>query len=734
MAVPPFAGETPEDGGPWRVWLREAGAGSNAGLVAGAQTLTHGVIAFAPLGLGMAETGLAIALASSAAAGLCVTAFAATRPLIGTTTASTALVTGSLLAAARPATMEAGILLAMLLATLAGLHMLAMARLGVARLALHIPAPVMVGVTNAVAALILVGQAPVALGLAPGQPMAADAIQAGSLCVAALAVLLTLRPPPLVPAPVAALAAATLLHHGLAWWGIGTGPVVEVAPMPGHVVAAVRGAAEAWRELADWPGLAARLPVAALSLALVAMAESLTAAAALREVSGRRSDPRKDALGAGAGMLAAGLLGGVPGSVLTSASLACQAWGGMGRISMAVRATVAVLALLVAGPLIATLPFAALAGTLMGTMLRLARVRPLLPGRGPGQARRAADAAVIVAVVATALLFGLIVAILAGVLLSVAIFTVAMAQTTLRRVIANPAGRSRVRRPAGDVRLLQETGGRIVVLELQGAIFFGSAEGILAQVERVRAAGAAIVILDVSRVTRIDMSGGQRLIELCRAAPGQVLIAPVRRGGRAALEFDMLRLRQSLPAASAFPSIAAAVEAAEDILLAGRGGAGGAVLDGPGALAALGLPPGAVDALLPRMVPCSFAPGAAILRQGEAADAAFLLLEGEVEISVASPSDRQEPTRLAVLVPGVLFGEAALLGGGRRTADATARGAVRCLRLTAEGAAALRHDAPDAAWLLLEAVARQLAANLAAANRSIDQLEDEDAATAQHRA
>ncbi len=708
-----------------RQWPRELRAGANAGLVAAAQTLTHGMLAFAPLGPSAAETGLAIALASSAAAGVCVTALASTRPLVGTTTASTALVTGSLLATARPATVEAGILLAMLLALLAGLLMIAMARLGLARLALHIPAPVTVGVTNAVAAVILVGQTPVALGIAPGQPFSANALHAASMAVAALAIALTLRPLPLVPAPVAALALATLLHHGLVAAGIAVGPAVGVAPMPMHVAAGLLGAADSWRVLIDWPGLATQLPVAALSLALVAMAESLTAAAALREHSGRRADPRQDAFGVGAAMVAAGAMGGAPGSVLTSASLACQAWGGGGRISMAVRAAIAAMALLFAGPLIATLPFAALAGVLMGTMLRLARLRPMVPGRGAGQARRAADAGVIAAVVATALLFGLIVAILVGVVLSVAIFTVAMAQTTLRRAISNPTGRSRVRRPVEDVRLLQDLGNRILVMELQGAIFFGSADGIVARADRARAAGAEIVILDLSRVTRIDMSGGQRLVELCRNARGAVLLAPVRRGSRVAMELDMLRM--DLLPASIFPSMAAAVEAAEDHLLAGRGTPGGARLEAAQALSTLGLPAGAVDALLPHLVPCSFAPGTTILRQGEAADAAYLLLQGEVEISVAGAAG-QAPTRLAVLVPGVLFGEAALMGGGRRTADATARGEVRCVRLAAVGAEALRRDAPDAAWLLLEAAARQLAANLAAANRIIDQIEGDDAA------
>ena len=708
-----------------RHWLREGGAGTHAGLVAAAQTLTHAMIAFAPLGAAAAETAMAIALAASAAAGLCVAALAATRPLIGTTTASTALVTGALLATMRPATVEAGILLAMLLAALAGLLVLALARTGLARLALHIPAPVSAGVTNGVVVLILVGQAPVALGLAPGEALAAAAVQPASIAVAALAVVVSLRRLPVMPAPLVALLLASVLHHGFEQAGIAVGPTVSVAPQLGHV-AAVPAALGAWHGLPPWRDLLAHGPMAALSLALIAVAETLTAAATVRERSGRRADPRRDAQATGAAMLAGSALGGMPGSILTSATLICQALGGAGRIAMLSRAAVALLVLALAGKLLALLPFAALAGVLMGTMLRLAQPGQLIPVPGPGRARRAGDAAVVATVVISALVFGLVAAILVGVLLSVVIFTVAMAQSAVRRSMANPAGRSRVRRPEQDVRLLREVGERILVLELQGALFFGSAEGILAHVGRHQALGAEVVILDLNRVTRIDQSGGLRLVELCVGAHGAVLLAPVHPASRAGLELEALGLTGRLPPGTAFPTMAAAVEAAEErLLLARRHAAPGSYLDGPGALAALGLPAASQEAVLAHMTTCFFAAGATILRQDDPADAAYLLLEGEVEISVPAAPGRP-PTRLAVLVPGVLFGEAALTGGGRRSADARARSTVRCLCLTAADAAALRQQTPEAAWLLLEATARQLAANLAVANRSIDQLEGGD--------
>ncbi|MCC7284104.1 MAG: SLC26A/SulP transporter family protein [Acetobacteraceae bacterium] len=704
----------------------EIAAGVGTGIVVSAQALTHGMIAFAPLGPAAAGFGLAAALAASVAAGLAATLFAASRPLIGTTTAATALVTAGMLAAAQPATAQAGVLLAMLLAVLAGALMLLLLAARLAPLATLIPAPVTVGMLNAIVVLVLLGQAPVAAGQPPGVGWQSDGLQPASLAVAGLAVLLMRRPVPLLPAPVAALAGACALHHLLAALGVGLGPVVGAAPTLARLAEGLHSAVAAAGQLPPAGDLTALLLPAALPLAILASVEGATAGAALRERSGRPGRPGRDLLACATGMLAGGLAGGAPATGLSSATLTCHRLGGRGRLAMALRAGVTALVLIAAGPLVAPLPYAALAGLLAGAVLPLFQGRMLWPGGGPHRARHLSDALVVATVTVTGAVLGLVAAVAAGVALSMVIFVVAMSRATIRRTIQNPTGRSRMRRPAGDATLLRNQGGRIVLVELEGAIFFGSAERIVTHAGRLRTGGAEMVILDLGRVTRIDMSGGLRLLELCRGAPGALLLAPLHPGARALAELESLGLAARLPAGTGFPSIAAAVEVAEDRLLAdSRGTAHGDAMDGSAALAALGLP-GAVHAdVLSRMTPCAFGTGAAILRQGEAADRAFLLLQGDVVISIADASGR-EPTRLAVLAPGVLFGEAALLGGGRRSADATARGDVRCLRLTAADAEALRRQAPVAAWHLLEAVARQLAANLAVANRTLDQLEGDD--------
>jgi MFS superfamily sulfate permease-like transporter len=698
---------------------REAGAGATLGLITATQSLVHGLIAFGTLGPEAASLGIAAALAASAAVGLVVASLSATRPLAAGTSAITALVTASFLAAAAPASLAEAMALAMLLAGLAGLLVLAASAAGLGRLAGLVPAPVTIGLVNAGVVLILLGQTPLALGLQPGEGLGAAPLHPGSLLVglAAAAVMsLRLR---IVPSSVVALAGGTAVHQALTAAGIPLGLTIGNAPTPPVLIAGIGAALQVMPQLLAQEGLAARLLPAALSLAVLVVLEAVVGITAMRDRTGRRADERRDLLSVGAGCLAAALAGGFPGTVLGTGSLAFWRQGGRGRPGLILRAAVCLACIATAGPVIAALPFAALAGTLIGYSLPMFVWRPLLPRRGPGFARRAADALMIAVIVVGGVFFGLAAAIGIGVLLSVIVFTGSMAQSVIRRSIRGPVGRSRVRRPAEDVALLAREGHRIELLEIEGALFFGTADRLLEQIARSRRAGVEIVVLDLERVTRIDTTGGQRLAEACRAG-GRVLVAPLHPGARAAAELAAIGLGDAVPAASAWPTVADALEAAEDALLATlRGDGEGAGRAGEEALAALGLPAEAIGPVLSRMQPCRFAPGEQILRAGEASDAAYLLLSGQTLVSL--PQREGGPaTRLAVLAPGTVFGELALLGAERRTADVTARGEVLCLRLAVSDAHALRAENPDAAWHLLIAVARQTAANLTAANAALN--------------
>ena len=83
-----------------------------------------------------------------------------------------------------------------------------------------------------------------------------------------------------------------------------------------------------------------------------------------------------------------------------------------------------------------------------------------------------------------------------------------------------------------------------------------------------------------------------------------------------------------------------------------------------------GLEPDALDRLAASMRSRRFRRGEVIFHVGDPGDALFVIVSGEVKISL--PSETGDEAILATLRPGDVFGELALLDGAPRSASATA--------------------------------------------------------------
>lgn len=111
------------------------------------------------------------------------------------------------------------------------------------------------------------------------------------------------------------------------------------------------------------------------------------------------------------------------------------------------------------------------------------------------------------------------------------------------------------------------------------------------------------------------------------------------------------------------------------------------------------LAPAELDRLAARCVERRFADRQTIFCRGDAGSSMLIVTEGRVRISVSSAEGRE--VRLAIVEPGQVFGELALLDGGERSADATAMGdCVVCVLERRELLDLLRRS-PEAASRLL---------------------------------
>jgi CRP-like cAMP-binding protein len=115
-----------------------------------------------------------------------------------------------------------------------------------------------------------------------------------------------------------------------------------------------------------------------------------------------------------------------------------------------------------------------------------------------------------------------------------------------------------------------------------------------------------------------------------------------------------------------------------------------------------------------------------VVRQGEAGDAMFLILEGELRARVMAG---EHETILATFGPGDFFGDMALFDHGPRSADVVANVDSSVLRISSIAFARLAKEAPALATPFLQATSRTLASRIRADNKRLGQMSQQFSAS-----
>jgi CRP/FNR family transcriptional regulator, cyclic AMP receptor protein len=112
----------------------------------------------------------------------------------------------------------------------------------------------------------------------------------------------------------------------------------------------------------------------------------------------------------------------------------------------------------------------------------------------------------------------------------------------------------------------------------------------------------------------------------------------------------------------------------------------------------------------------TFAPGQVLFNAGEMGDAAYVVIDGAVEISVPTPSG---PIVVNTLSRNDIIGEIAIFGDVPRTATATAQAKVEALKISKELFEKIIRENPDAALELIRVLAGRLANTTAQLSRTM---------------
>jgi anti-anti-sigma factor len=633
--------------------------------------------------------------------------------------------------------------LAFLIVFVAGFIQTLFGRFRLGGLVQYIPSPVMAGFQNAAALLILLSQVDTILGFRQHVPVPQilqhlDAVRPLTLLVGGLTALamaqagrLTKRIPP----PILGVLVGSGLYYGLVAAGYGpaalgatVGALPSVIPTPAYVM----GFATALTSAATWPLLPALLTGAA-SLAIVASLDGLLCAKTVEGVTRQKIRGSRELLRLGIGNMLAACFGGISSGVNLGASFANYKTGARGSLSVLVSAIAILLALLFLSPVIALIPRAVIAGLLVVVALQLfdrwsLRIaRQMLTGHVVYRKSMAIDMLVIVLVATVAIAANLVAAVAIGVGVAILSFLFRMSRSAIRRQYHADHVRSRrTRDPALMDRLLAR-GREVLVFELEGPIFFGTAEELADRVDAALAHGVTVVILDLKRVNEIDSTGARILLQIhdrVVSRHGELLVSHAPAAGRIAAFLRDMGVTAALGPGRLFDDTDRALEAAEDRLVAGEPDAPRTTEEFPlerlDVLA--GFDDGERAVLAEHLSRRTYPKGAIVFSQGDKSRELFIIASGAASVRIHLAGGHRE-NRLATFSAGTVFGEVALLDEEPRSATIQADEDLVCSVLTETAFETLTREHQAIAIKLLANVGRELSRRLRRANATIHQLE-----------
>jgi high affinity sulfate transporter 1 len=333
---------------------RDLVAGSIVAALAVPQSLGYAAIAGVPVEVGLYSVPVAL---------IAYAIFGTSRQLMLGPASTVAVLSGSLVAAMRPADLAQAVQFTSAIAVWAGIVLIISARLRVGWVAEFLSKPIVTGFVLGLSLLVIIGELPSLLGISveSGDVLARIRALIGGLneidapttligCLALVILFGASRAAPGVPWSLVVLVGGLFAPTVL---GFTDESIATVGPVP-----------------AGLPGVhvplvpldrLAEVIIGGTAIAFVGLAEGLSAARLFAVKGGYRVDTDQELLAAGAGNLACGLTGGFSVAGSLSKTAACDRSGGTSQVASLGAAGLAILVILVLAPYLADLPKAVLA-------------------------------------------------------------------------------------------------------------------------------------------------------------------------------------------------------------------------------------------------------------------------------------------------------------------------------------------------------------------------------------
>ncbi len=465
----------------------------------------------------------------------------------------------------------------------------------------------------------------------------------------------------------------------------------------------------------DWQLLVGQT-MSIMTVMLVVAVSLLFNATGLELAAGSDVDLDRELRAAGIGNMAAGLGGGMVGYQVLSFSVLNSKAGASSRLVGLLSAGLCPVALVLGGPALSYFPMPVIGGLLLFLGLSF-----LVASLYDGWAKlQRLDYLLVVAILFVIALVGLLEGIGIGVLIALVLFVVKYSRVdVVKHVLSGDTYRSNVERPTSQQELLQKRGGQMLILRLQGFLFFGSANNLLEKVRQRVDAGdteresVRYVVLDFQLVNGLDSSVVlifTKMTQLARAKHIALLFTNTSADVHRQLVLGGC-LDEGDSVCHTFPDLDRGVEWCENKILEYQD----VTTAGPFWFSTLldEIFPGKEDyvtrfvSYLEEMdVPADHF----LFRQGHSAGDLYFIASGQ--LSALLESEVGEPIRLRTMGSGTLVGEMGVYNDVARSASVRAERPSKLYRLSAEKLNTMQEHDPEIALAFHRFVVGLLASRL----------------------
>ncbi len=464
-------------------------------------------------------------------------------------------------------------------------------------------------------------------------------------------------------------------------------------------------------------------------LCLISSMETLMCSAAVSYHYSQRFDGNRDLVAQGIGNVATAFVSPVPSSGSLVRSSANMNAGGQTRWSGVICGVMILVIFLATHQQLGMIPLASLAGLIIaiGVLLLDGSTYVMFINSIKGKYySRDIGWNLLVSLIVTVLTAGvnLSLAIFVGILITSANFIIKMGKSVIRRTYRCDQCRSKRIRNLEHTRHLQQFGNQILVIELQGPLFFGSAEEVAKTIYALQDE-TEIIIINTKRINEVDITGIQCLIQAYHAMIScckLIVFTHILDGNPLWEPLRYLHKEKKIRSEHFFPDIDSAIEFAENQILCGNQCQ---VSNREYRLSEMDIlaefSEEEIRILNGMVYRETYRQGEVIIKQGDRNRDLFLLTCGTVSAKL-SIRNKGHGRRLNSINSGVSFGEIAMFDNKPRSVDVVADEDVKIYRLPYAQFRVLQEQEPLIANKLVMNMALILSTRLRSSTQEIAEL------------